>query len=336
MKFWVKIVVALSIVVVAVFGVWAFFFKENDEKIAYNRVCELVDYKQSLGISERLSDLYNYDYYGLDKSNTLPIDSEDGKKVADIRKDCLNANYILKGDDLAYGSYKMYDERVDEILEYILPYLNGSKTSSKPRKAVTKSVSNYITSLKSMSEALDMVLDTHKGIDGSPASITVLAGNYGEFKTRYRNTLKCASEVITSSIDYINLCVFDGDIKLDTKFAMSDAFAIALNEAMSVETIREFDFSYDAYKIYSVLSAYKDTSIGSLLFNSTYSNYVGYSEYEFLNAYNDMLCSHRDTLNTILTNPFSIKSAMADGKELSEIAEATQNSVIVILNVLGF
>ncbi len=333
MKFWVKIVVALSIVVVAVFGVWAFFFKENDEKIAYNRVCELVDYKQSLGIKERLVDLYNYDYYGTDKSNALPTDSDDGKKVADIRKDCLNANYILKGDTLAYGSYRMYDERVDEILEYILPYLNGSKTSSKPRKAVTKAVSSYIDSLKSVSEAMDMVLDTHKEMDGSPASVTVLAGNYGEFRTRYRNALKCASVVITSSVDYINSCVFDGEMKLDSKFAMSDAFAIALNETMSVESIREFDFSYDTYKIYSTLDAY-NANIG--LFDYGNANYVGYSEFEFLSAYNDMLWSHRDTLNTILTNPFSIKSAMAEGNELSGIAEATQNNVIIILNVLGF
>lgn len=333
MKFWVKIVVALSIVVVAVFGVWAFFFKENDEKIAYNRVCELVDYKESLGIKERLGELYNYDYYGENKSNTLPTDSEDAKKVANIRKKCLNVNFILMEGNLAYGSYRMYDGRVDEILEYILPYLNGSKTSSKPRKAVTKAVSNYVDALKSVSEVMDVVLDTHKGIDGSPASITVLAGNYGEFETRYRKALECASTVITASIDYINTCVYDGKLKLDTKFAMSDAFAIALNKAMSVESILEFDFSYDAYKMYSALDAYEG---GIGLFDEMDANYVGYSEYEFLNAYNDMLWSHRDTLNTILTNPFSIKSAMAEGKELSGIAESTQKNVVIILNALGF
>ena len=34
MKFWVKIVVALSVVVVIAFGIWAFVFKEKDEVVA--------------------------------------------------------------------------------------------------------------------------------------------------------------------------------------------------------------------------------------------------------------------------------------------------------------
>lgn len=327
MKFWVKIVVALSIVVVAIFGVWAFFFKENDEKIAYNRVCELVDYKQSLGIHEKLNDLYSYDYYGTDKSNTLPEDIEN------LRKICLNANQISIDGGLVYGSYRMYDSAVDEILEYILPYLNGSRVTSGPRKAVTKAVSNCVDSLKEVSEAMDIVLETHKGIDGSPASLAVLAGNYNEFRARYRNALKCASVVVTASVDYVNACVYDGKLKLDSKFAMSDAFCVALNTAMSVEIIREVDFSYDAYKVYSTLNAYK-ANIG--LFDKTSANYVGYSEYDFLTAYSDMLNSHRDTLNGVLAEPLSIKKAMADGEELSEIAISAQNNVVAILNVLGF
>ena len=64
MKFWVKIVVALSVVVVIAFGIWAFVFKEKDEVVAYNKVCEIVDYKESLGTKEKLISLRKYNYYG--------------------------------------------------------------------------------------------------------------------------------------------------------------------------------------------------------------------------------------------------------------------------------
>ena len=122
MKFWVKIVVALSVVLVAGFAVWAFFFKENDETIAFNRISELVDYKQSLGLKERLLDLEEYNYISKDKSKVIPTDSTDGKKIYTLREICLSDEALTTRDannqiTATYGSYMTYENKVDEIIE---------------------------------------------------------------------------------------------------------------------------------------------------------------------------------------------------------------------------
>lgn len=333
MKFWVKIVVALSVVIVAVFGVWAFFFKENDQAIAYNRMCELVDYKQSLGLKERLVDLEDYNYIAKDKSNIIPSDTTDGKKIYELRKICLsNENLVSKDDNgevtAQYASYMTYENKVDEILEYLLPQLNGSRVTSKTRKAVTKAISSYIDSLKELSDALDMVLLYQNEMTGTPTEMTALANNYGELRLKYRASLSQASAIITAAVDYINISVYNNEFKADTRFALYDCFGMALHSAMSIELIQEVDFSNDAYTIYRKVVNYESKSVD--IFDGDYG------EYTFLNNYNKLLWSHHGVLESVLGEHYIVKTEMADGKRLSKIVESAQESIVTVLNVLGF
>lgn len=338
MKFWVKIVVAFSIVVVACVGVWAFFFKETDEKMVYNRMCEMVDYKQSLGLRERTSDLQDCNYYGKNEANTLTSTSESGQRVENFREIILSRNPIAVSNGTAlvstYGSYVSYDKTVDYIVEYILPYLNGDRVNSKSRRATTKAISNYVDSLDTLSVALDDVVSFQNDMTGEDNEYVLLANYYNELRVRYRKSLECAGEVITCAIEYVNTSVFNDDFNFDTTFAMSDAFGVALETAMSTELIREVEFSCDTFTISNTLNAYKDDV---KIFDRTDANYVGFGEYEFLQSYGSLFGSHRDTLKSILSNPNAVKKEMAGGKSgLSGIVESAQDDVVVVLNVLGF
>ena len=267
MKFWVKIVVALSVVLVAGFAVWAFFFKESDEQIAFNRISELVDYKQSLGLKERLLDLEEYNYIAKDKTKVIPAESTDGKKIYSLREICLSDEALTTRDPnnqvtSTYGSYMTYEDKVDEIIEYLVPHLNGTRVSAKTRKAVTTSITEYIESLKELSSALDMVILCQDSISGTATEYTVLANNYAELRLKYRASLEKASEVISAAVDYVNISVYNNEFKADTKFALYDCFGFALDRAMSVELIQEIDFSNDAYTILGKINAHeKGTNI---------------------------------------------------------------------------
>ena len=99
MRFWIKIVIAFSVVVVLGFGVWAFFFRVKDDVAAYNEVCELIDYKQSLSLKEKISDLSTLDYVG-NQENRKPIDDS-----TDARKNILNLREIT----MSYSIIAYYD-----------------------------------------------------------------------------------------------------------------------------------------------------------------------------------------------------------------------------------
>lgn len=333
MKFWVKIVVALSVVLVAGFAVWAFFFKESDESIAFNRISELVDYKQSLGLKERLLDLEEYNYIAKDKTKVIPSESTDGKKIYEIRKKCLSSEALTTHDPndnqltSTYGSYMTYENKVDEIIEYLVPHLNGTRVTAKTRKAVTDSISEYIDSLKDLSAALDMVILCQDSITGTATEYTILANNYAELKLKYRASLEKGSEVISAAVDYINICVYNNEFKADTKFALYDCFGFALDRAMSVETIQEIDFSNDAYTILCKINAHEK---GTNIFTEEYS------EYDFLTHYNKLLTSHHSVLENVLERIYIEKKKMADNTNLSDIEEAAQESIVAVLNVLGF
>ncbi len=347
MKFWVKIVVAFSIVVVACVGVWAFFFKETDEAIVYNRMCELVDYKQSLGLNERATDLQDSNYYGGNKENTFATDTDDAKKVENYRKIILNKDRIAVEDNgggvLAYyGSYLMYDNQVDETLEYILPYLNGTKVNAKSRRTTTKAISEYVDSLEAVSIALDDVINFQNSMKGEAKEYSLLVNHYNELRIRYRTSLKCAGEVITCAIEYLDTSIYSGEIKFDTTLAFGDAFGITLKTAMSTELITEVNYSCDAYKVFNTLSAYRwgrgeeESEKFDLFDPYDTEHYIGYGEYEFLTSYNSLFGSHRDTLKSILSKPNAVKKEMAGGSGLSGIVEKAQDDVVTVLNVLGF
>lgn len=338
MKFWVKIVVAFSIVVVACVGVWAFFFKETDDKIAYNRMCEMVDYKQSLGLRERTADLQECNYYGGDKSNILATDTDDAKRVETYRKNILSKDFISVKDNgleiSQYGSYLSYDKKVDEIFEYVLPYLNGTRVNAKARRTATKAISTYVDSLEAVSVALDDVITFQNGMSGEATDYTLLANHYNELRLRYRTSLQYAGEVITCAIEYIDTSIFNGKLKFDTVLALSDAFGLTLKTAMATELITEVDYSCDAYTVLNTLNTFQWGEREG--FDPIYGSYVGYSEYEFLTSYNSLFCSHRDTLKSILSKPNAVKKEMAGGSGLSGIIESSQKDVVTILNVLGF
>ena len=120
MKFWIKIVVALCVVVIIVFGVWAFFFREKDTVKAYNQTTQLVDYKESLGVKEKLVKLYYMDYMHDDPTKKINNTDVINRDILTIRKDCLSVDDIVgyEGDSESYryDSYFTTDKTIDAII----------------------------------------------------------------------------------------------------------------------------------------------------------------------------------------------------------------------------
>ena len=74
-KFWVKIIIALMVVLVIGFSVWVFFFREKEDVQAHNRLSELIDYKESLGIEEKMIELRNLNYLNGNKDSIITTSS---------------------------------------------------------------------------------------------------------------------------------------------------------------------------------------------------------------------------------------------------------------------
>ena len=128
MKFWVKIIVAFCVVVVAAFGVWAFFFKEKDEVVAYNKTCELIEYKESVGIKEKLKNLQGLDYFGDDETQKILDSNDNNKEILRLREIMLSNNIIRTYDDggvvtCYFDSYLVMDKYLDEMLGILVPYI---------------------------------------------------------------------------------------------------------------------------------------------------------------------------------------------------------------------
>ena len=148
MKIWIRIVVAFSVVVVIGFALWAFFFDEKDEIEAYNDMTQMLEFKESVGLEERLVALRAFNYIG-DDTSALLENTKEGQFIIQARELCLNEEVINSYDEdgdviSSYMSYSTYDAMSVEMFKDILPYLNGSTTNSKARKAVCGSISNYI------------------------------------------------------------------------------------------------------------------------------------------------------------------------------------------------
>ncbi len=332
MKFWVKILVALAVVVVLAFGVWAFFFKETDESMAFNRVTELVDYKQSLGLKERLETLESYNYLAKDKTKVIPTDTAEGKNIYKIKNECFSDEDIVLTDSngnttAVIASYLTYEEKIDEIIEYLLPHMNGTRVNSKARKTVTSAVNIYISSLKDLSASIDNVFLSQESISGTEIELKVLSNNYTDLKLKYRESLSKAADVVTTAVEYVNVSVYNNKFKADTRFALYDCFGIALKYAMSIELIQEYDFSNDAKLVLDKIEAFDKKEV---IFNDTYS------EYSFLESYNKLLTEYHNELKAVLSKTNVIKKNMADNKDITSVVNDAKESVMVVLNVLGF
>lgn len=334
MKFWIKIVVALSIVIVIGFAVWAFFFKEKDEVVAYNTTAELVDYKASLGLKERLVDLDRNNYWGTNKNNTITDVSIAGKEILQIRKIVLGTNIIESTDDqgvllYSYDTYFVLDRYVDEIIEYFMPYMKDtSSVSGNSAKQLKNAINDYISSLKEFSTALDVLITAQKEIDGSdPIALEVLKGHYNAFRLKYRSNLNLASDVILSITNYVNVSVYRGNFKFDTVSALYDCFARRLNKSTSSELIMEIEYAHGLHFIVDKISKSKNDI-------NIYSN--DYTKYAFLVSYNDLFTNYPNVLNYVFASTNLEVTQMADNIGLSQVPENAQSKVVTMLNVIGF
>ena len=330
-KVWVRIIIALCIVLVLGFSVWAFFFREKDEVKAYNKTAELIDYKESLGISEKLVDLNRMNYVGGKKENIISSSTENGKEIYRLRAICLGTDKIVGSGDSGvayiYNSYYVTDGIVDEILEYYLPYTKSSKVNNKSLSNLKGNINSYIERLKSLNETLEELTLYQNHIDGTDSDIEGLVGRYNTLYLKYRETLNSSASVILSLIEYVDISVYSDNLYIDTTSALYDAFARALSVSTSVKQVLENDYTHDLHIISTKL---EEVKAGTNIFNEEIT------EYDFLNSYNILFNKHKDVLNYVFSCKNLEKKQMAEGNYLSSIVLSAQQPVVNILNILGF
>ena len=327
MKTWIKILVAVCIVLVISISVWAIFFREKDEVQAYSRTAELIDYKQSLAINDKLNDLKTMNYCKDDTSKTISGSSSAGEEILEIRRIVLSDGLVLGYGDNKFYSYLVMEEYLDEILEYYLPYTKGDRVKTKSLNAVKDSIKDYIRSLKKLDEKIDNVMEYQKAIEGSSVELEILRGYYQQFRDQFRTSLSYGAGVLDSIISYIDVSVYSDDLIVDTKTALYDSYTRALQTASTVEVKLEPDYAND---VRIIINRINDIENNRSIFKNQNE------EYTFLQSYNNLFNHYDDTLDYVYSCKNLEKSQMAVGMSLSNVLENAQQPVIQVLKVLGF
>ncbi len=330
MKFWIKIVVALSVIVVLGFGVWAFFFKEKNEVVAYNKTSELVDYKESLGLKQKLNDLQSYDYIGDDVSNVIDDSTSTKKDILNIREIMLSPTIIITYDEggnvtCYFDSYIIIEDYLDNAILYVLPYLKNIKTDNNLLKNLKNNVNEYIDDLKEFDTAIDILNECQKNIEGTEIEFEVLLGNYNSLRIKYKQLLNDGANLLNSILDCIRNNY--GFLKFDTNFALIDSFARSLQVSSNVDEKREPFFSHDLHLVIDKLNKLNNNS---LIFNEEFD------EYSFLTSYNNLINKFEGEYDKALSKHNLEKKQMADNQNLSDIKQDAQKYLVVVLNILGY
>ena len=327
MKTWIKILVAVCVVVIVSISVWAIFFREKDEVQAYSKTAELIDYKQSLAINDKLNELKTLNYCKGDVSKTISGASNAGEEILEIRRIVLSDGLVLGYGDNQFYSYLVMEEYLDEILEYYLPYTKGDRVKTKSLNAVKESVKDYIRSLKKLDEKIDSVIEYQNAIEGSSVELEILRGYYQQFREQFRTSLSYGSTVLDAVINYIDASVYSDDLIVDTKTALYDSYTRALHTAVTVEVKLEPDYAND---VRIIINRINDVEKGRSIFKNQNE------EYSFLQSYNNLFNHYDDTLDYIFECKNLEKGQMAVGMSLGNVLEKAQQPVIQVLKVLGF
>lgn len=328
MKFWIRVLVAVAVILVAVFAVWAFFFREKDEVQAYNKTAELIDYKESIGFKEKLIDLRLMNYYHNDKSLLIGNTSSSEQTIQKHREVLLSLDYIDVGTDLEMPSYFVADVYLDNIIADLLPYTISNKSQSGALKQVKNSIEDYLNKLKAANTVLTELVDFQKQIEGTSVEVDVLAKFYDNFSNKYRESLSAGGQVAISIMNYIDKCVFGDGMLLDVNFALSDAYARALVASKNCDKNQESRYASDLLKIMNVIDS---VAVGNDI-------YTEKTQYEFLQAYTKLFNDYAGELDDVYASVDSEKQKMAAGDEgsLSKILQDARGYISTILVVLGF
>lgn len=336
MKFWVKIVVALCVVLVAAFAVWAFVFRKKDEVVAFSEVSELLEYKESTGFVVKLEKLEKMNYYGEDPSKVIEGEFSAISGINKVRDKCLSHDTIKVYDDgnsflFEYNSYLTIDEYVNEFMEYMLPYLNNIEGSGSLLRKLKKSKKQYVSALKNTIESLDLVIDGQNKADGSEMSFDALFAKYNAFGDKFRALLSTSADVMSYTLSYYKSAK-GGEILTNTYTALNDSFTRTLKTMTTVGLdaniyLEEIDYANDLFYVTSKIDKVKNNE-----------NIFGdeFSELNYLNAYNSLLNKNPDVLDTVFSKKYIEKKQMADNQNLTEVPDGLHHNVVVILNVLGY
>jgi len=327
LKTWIKIIVTICVILIISFAIWAFFLREKDEVQAYHKTSELIDFKQSLSLDEKFYNLKAMNYINNNNEKVISKDSVNGSEILEIRRLIISDDVIDGYGDNEFLSYVVVDQYLDDAFAYYMPYTNGNKVKTKSLTNLKNNINEYIKSLRMLNEKFDNLYNYQIAIEGSDVEMTILLGYYQQLQSQYRLCLTRGSDVLKSMMSYIDISLCNDNLLIETKSALYDSFARALRVSSSVELKLEPDYANDLKLIIDRIDKIAE---GQNIFNESFS------EYDFINSYNQLYNNYSKTLDYIFSCKTLEKRQMADGKSLGNILEGAQEFTIVILNVLGY
>lgn len=345
MKFGIKIVVALAVVVALGFGVWAFFFKEKEEMSGYNRVLEIIEYKISLDMDNKINDFRGNNKLG--KSGDVEISDQNdyGKKILTMKERMFSDEIIVGKDDNENVTYKHLsyfelDKYIDEILNFYLPYMQTTFIQGNYADGVTKAVNTYKENAKILLDEISFLESQQSKIDLTDKvdkQMESLSNMYSSLLDKYRSYISSGVDLIFEVEEYIHIGIYDNEFIYDERTILYDCFARSLKYASTADKIANNDLSdeteglNDLYYIIDKIDAIKDGE------KNIYENKT-YSKYEFVSGYSDLVKNHSKSLDYALTTSNFNKNKIInqDTEILSEIHVDARLQIFVILDILGY
>jgi hypothetical protein len=162
----------------------------------------------------------------------------------------------------------------------------------------------------------------------SDVELEILRGYYIQLREQYRITLTSESEVVMAVMGYVDKSVYGDNFVVDTRSALYDAFARAVETSSSVDVKLESDYAND---VRIIMDRINDIDKDKSIFNAQFT------EYSFLQAYNELYNQYSDSLDYVFDCKNLEKAQMSAGMSLGEVPhDSSHESVKIMLNVLGF
>lgn len=331
MKFWMRIFITFLVIIVIGFAIWAFFFREKTEETAYNSATSFVDYKYSLNLSKDIEELKKLTYIKDDESLQIPSDTNEGKAILDIRRDCFSGDDIVKyvngTEAYRYSSYETIENLTDEIIAEYIPYLKNNKAKIEYTNKLKSTKNEYVENLKKYKDSIQFVISTQKTIENNVIGYQTLQVQYEGLRDNYKKVLNSAGKFVLSMHNFINDSLYDENMKFDTITAMHNMFVRQLIVATEKGTKEEVDYFTSLNRIQkSILKTKANTNI--------YGDIC--EEYEFLLEFNDLNNKYSSALDIVCNSNLTDKNEMAKGNNLSSIIKEAQSGIVHLLNILNF
>lgn len=321
MKFFVRIIVALFVLIGTVVGVYFIFFARAKDIDIFNNLSHLIIEKQNLDIYGSLENLdSNYE--------TL-------EEFKDVKKLICNTTPYFISEKKVY-SYYVIDNFLDENLKNYFAYTKiATKVIKSNQQKIDSCIAVYKKNLSNLYNKINQIKIYQMAYEFETNETTrssmriELNNKYEEIADFYKETLISEAKLCLILRDFINVHSFNGDFYFDTNLVLLDSICYSVNELQNY--IIGNAFVNKLNEVAQIIDVYKDFSENQNIFLGTDIN-----ENTFVAAYEQVYREIPNALIKVFEMSRIQKLEFINGASLPEIEENYLIDLKNILIVLGY